>query len=311
MIYPNQGGELSGWRAGLLARIQDRTADHARVLRQGFPEYKTEYGRGDVALQRWRSNLRDLAADRDELAVRAAASGVPEAAITAAVEAGRRGRRWEHNRANPPTTRHGEDPIRGQMIAAMAEDMWTLEHMAAVSVATEFRFLGDVMDAEGPRQYLVGMGSLWHRVDAQAMLADLTPGERADLWGRDEQGWRRLVATVAGYDDAQLLEQFRAYSWSGIEWDVTRTTENLNADLSDLAPPETRPPTPEELLDRAAYFVHGTLDPDILDDHGRSIDRAVDAAAADTTTTRTWGSEPVGEVIERPPEPDPATGLDW
>uniref|UniRef100_UPI001C22B218 hypothetical protein n=1 Tax=Nocardia noduli TaxID=2815722 RepID=UPI001C22B218 len=208
MSYSNQAGELSGWRAGLLARIQDRSADHARVLRQGFPEYKTEYGRGDVALARWRSNLRDLASDRDELAMRAAASGVPEAAITAAVEAGARGKRWEHNRSNPPTTRHGEDPIRGQMIAAMAEDMWTLEHMAAVSVAKDFRFLGDVMDAEGPRQYLVGMDSLWNRVDALAMLSDLSEGECADLWGRDEQGWRRLVATVAGYDDAQLLEQY-------------------------------------------------------------------------------------------------------
>uniref|UniRef100_UPI001C2466A7 hypothetical protein n=1 Tax=Nocardia noduli TaxID=2815722 RepID=UPI001C2466A7 len=72
-----------------------------------------------------------------------------------------------------------------------------------------------------------------------------------------------------------------------------------------------RPPTPDDLLDRAAYFVHEALDPDTVDDHGHSIDRAVDAAAADTITTPTWGSEPVGEVIERPPEPDPSTGPDW
>ncbi|WP_067859907.1 hypothetical protein [Nocardia shimofusensis] len=270
-------GELAGWKAVLLARIQQRSFDHARVLYRGYPDYDPATGRGDTAIATWRAHLLDLQAEQHELIVRAAASGVPEAMITAAIDNGTQGRRWGESVRNPPTTRYGEDPVRAQMIAQIAEDVWSLEHMAAIGVDRERRGGGDRADRAAHEQYLRNMDALWQRTDLTAAVAHLSVAERSELWGRDAAGWRRLVeVSVAGYDDADLEQLWRAHAWPGVEWDVNRTSENLAGEAEAFSTPDRhRPPTPTVLFERARAA---------LDDIGATelaapgIDHALDAA---------------------------------
>ncbi|MGN2635025.1 hypothetical protein ACTD5D_02280 [Nocardia takedensis] len=187
-------GDLASWKAGLLARIQERGVEDARLLYRGYPEYGPGFGRRDITIQPWQAHLRDPKAEQRELIVRADTSGIPPTAITAAVESGKAGRRWGEAVTDPLTTRHGDDPVRAQMIAAIAEDIWTLEHMAAIAIAREEREVGTLTDSAGHQQYLINMDLLWERVDSVAALAELTLAERDQLWGRDDLGWSRLVA---------------------------------------------------------------------------------------------------------------------
>ncbi|MEU6190808.1 hypothetical protein [Nocardia sp. NPDC047038] len=246
-------GDLAGWKAGLLARIQERGAEHARLLYRGYPEYGPGFGRRDIAIQSWQAHLRDLKAEQRELIVRTDTSGIPPTAITAAVENGKAGRRWGEAVTDPPTTRHGDDPVRAQMIATIAEDIWTLEHMAAIAIAREEREVGNPTDSAGHQQYLINMDLLWERVDSVAALAELTQAERDQLWGRDELGWSWLVEfSVDGYDDTELEQAWRVHAWAGIAWDVHRSVENMTADAArSMVADRARPPTPQALLGRA------------------------------------------------------------
>ncbi|WP_280503275.1 hypothetical protein [Nocardia farcinica] len=273
----DDAGELTGWKAGLLARIQQRSYDHARVLYRGYPDYDSTTGRGDVAIATWRAHLLDLEAERHELIVRATASGIPEAMVTAAIDNGRQGRRWEESVRHPPTTRYREDPVRAQMIAQIAEDVWCLEHMAAIGVDHDRRGVGDPTDRVGHEQYLRNMHALWERVNLTAAVAELSVAERGELWGRDAQGWRRLVeVSIAGYADSELEQLWRANAWPGIEWDLNRTNENLAGEVEAVAIPDRhRPPTPTVLFERVRDALH---DVGATESTVTGIDHALDAA---------------------------------
>lgn len=298
--FGEDAGELTGWKAGLLARIQQLSFDHARVLYRGHPDYDPAAGRGDVAIATWRAHLLDLTAERRELIVRAAASSIPQAMITAAIEGGTQARRWEESTRNPPTTRYGEDPVRAQMIAQIAEDMWPLEHMAALGIAREHRGVGDPTDRAGHGQFLRNMDALWQRVDLTAAVARLSVAERIELWGRDASGWRRLVeVSVAGYDDADLEQLWRAQAWPGIEWDLNRTSENLVGEVEAFTTPNRhRPPTPKVLFDRARAAVHGIGAPAAAE-----VDHALDAALLPPSRA----TPGVGADLAEPPCGTPTT----
>ncbi|MET7772078.1 hypothetical protein [Nocardia sp. NPDC005366] len=257
MSRTDDPAELAGWKAGLLARIQERGTEHARLLYRGYPEYDPGSGRGDVAIQRWRAHLRDLEAEQHELITRAGASGIPHTAISAAIDNGAACRRWGESVNDPPTTRHGEDPVRAQRIAAIAEDVWTLEHMAIIAIEREHRQVGDLTDAAAHQQYLINMDLLWDRVDSVAVLAELTEVEREQLWGRVGDDWDRLLEfSVEGYDDFELEQLWRTHAWAGIAWDVHRSVDNMAADAArSLVADTDRPPTPHVLLERAREAV--------------------------------------------------------
>ncbi|WP_157171124.1 hypothetical protein [Nocardia araoensis] len=302
---------LPSWKLRLLERIQNTAADHTRVLRQGYPIYQTHYGTGEIPIQTWRTHLRALDADRSEIELHAAAVGLSDSAITAARAAGQRGQRWGDSVHSPPTMRHGEDPVRAHMVEGIAADIWQLEHMAAISVEHRLRGLDDTVtdDPAAREQFDRNMAALWTRANETAHAIELSAEERAQLWDRDDAGWLKLVSvTVRGYDDTALLERWRTYAWRGIEHDVRRALATLAVSQVADQEPDTAPPAPHLLIERAAEALSTTTPSEVAAEAG--IGAAVDAALS-RDLTAVWASEPAGEPDIRPPETGSALGPDW
>ncbi|MGW4368075.1 hypothetical protein ACWEKT_20770 [Nocardia takedensis] len=245
-------GDLAGWKAGLLARIQERGVEHSRLLYQGYPHYDRAIGGGNLAIHTWRANLRELAAEQQELILRAETSGIPRDAIYSAVDNGDAGRRWGEAVTDPPTIRHGDAPARAHLIAAIAEDVWRLEYMAVIAVAREERHRGDSTDAAADLQYLYNMDSLYERVDCAAALAEPTESERDELWDRDVSGWYRLAElTVDGYDDTELETAWRVHAWEGFGWEVYRGIDDMARAARSAVIGRVRPPVLMVLFEHA------------------------------------------------------------
>ncbi|MGW4370343.1 hypothetical protein ACWEKT_32330 [Nocardia takedensis] len=263
MSAPEDRGDLAGWKAGLLAKIQARSLELARVLSRGYPEYVPAAGRGEVALANWRAHLSDLEADRHELILRASASGIPAAMISEAIDNGSQGRVWGESARNPPTSRYGDSSERTESIARLAEDVWTLEHMAVIEVEHRARGLDNDRDHAVHDQYRRNMEALWTRADRTAALVDPDSAEARELFGRDVAGWRRLAAiTVTDYSDSVLEQLWRVHAWGGVESDVVRTLAYLpdTGAVSQHARPATREVMLEHAgtaLDVVGYGVFG------------------------------------------------------
>jgi hypothetical protein len=307
MSEPIPGMEgLPSWKLRLLERIQNTSADHVRVLLQGHPTYEPHHGSGEIPMQTWRTHLRALAADRHEIEIHASAVGVPAAAIAQAREMGERGLRWGDSVHSPPTTRHGEDPVRAHMVEGVAGDVWQIEHMTAISVAHRLRSADGRFppDPGAHEQFERNMAALWTRANDTGHVIGLTGDERAELWGRDWEGWKQLVrATVHRYSDAALHERWRAYAWGGIEHEARRDIDNLAAGPA-LEGPGAGLPTPEDLIEYATEAVINGPD-----GAGRNISAAIgDALSQDLTASR--DSQPDAEPDIRPPEPGSSAGFE-
>ncbi|MEV4237086.1 hypothetical protein AB0J47_18130 [Nocardia sp. NPDC049737] len=300
---------LPSWKLRLLERIQDSAADHARMLRQGYPTYEPHYGSGEIPLQNWRTHLRALEADREEIATHALAVGIPSSAIDRAYAVGQRGLRWADSVWSPLKPR-GEDAVRAHMVEGVAADIWQLEHMAAIAVERRFgrppSRIQHSPDATEVAQYGRNMAALWNRANNVAHAIELTAQERAELWGRDEAGWLRLTAvTVRCYNDADLMERWRAYAWPGIEHEARRSIDTLP--VGQVAGDEqgAAPPTPHVLIDRAteALTVTTPAEEAARADIGDAVDAALppDPVAA-------WDDETGIEPDARPPEPGSSPG---
>ncbi|WP_063043320.1 hypothetical protein [Nocardia pseudovaccinii] len=301
---------LPSWKLRLLERIQNASADHVRVLLQGHPTYEAHYGSGEVPMQTWRTHLLALAADRHEIEIHASAVGVPAAAIAQAREMGTRGLRWGDSVHSPPTTRHGEDPVRAHLIEGIAADVWQLEHMAAINVAHRLRSVDGRFppDPTAQAQFDRNMAALWTRAKDTGHVIGLTGDERAEIWGRDDAGWTHLAAaTVHRYSDAALHERWRTYTWRGIEHEARRSIDNLAADRAQ-DPGMALPPAPHQLVERATQALTGTATRGEVSAEVR-IDIAVDAALAVDPAVG-WDSEPVSEPETRPPEPGAWVGFE-
>ncbi|MGO4613025.1 hypothetical protein AB4305_03615 [Nocardia sp. 2YAB30] len=291
---------LPSWKLRLLERIQDTSTDHARVLLQGYPTYEPHDGSGEIPMQTWRTHLRALDADRTEIEIHAAAVGVPAAAIAHARAAGQRGLRWADSVHSPRIMRHGQDPVRAHMIEGISNDVWQLEHMAAISVEHQLRGLHDgfAPDPAAAGQFDRNMAALWTRANETAHIIGLTGAECTELWDRDRAGWLKLVSvTVRGYDDAALRERWRAYAWRGIEHEARRSIGTLAAGRVTLHEPGVAPPTPHLLIDRATEALTTTTPSEVAASMGQAVDAALppDLAA-------TWENEPATEPDIRPPE---------
>ncbi|MGW4369194.1 hypothetical protein ACWEKT_26465 [Nocardia takedensis] len=245
-------GDSAGWKAGLLARIQERGVEHARLLYEGYPHYDRASGGGNLAIRTWRAHLRELAAEQQELILRAETSGIAREAIYATVNNGEAGRRQVEAETDPPATRHGHAPARAHLIAAIAEDVWRLEYMAVIAVAREQRHGGASTDTAGDLQYLYNMDALYERVDSAAALAEPTESERDELWDRDASGWYQLAElTVDGYDDTELETSWRVHAWEGFGWEVYRSIDETARAARSAVIGRVRPPVLMVLFERA------------------------------------------------------------
>ncbi|GAA5104852.1 hypothetical protein [Nocardia iowensis] len=302
--------QLAGWKARMLNRIADLAARHTLVLHEGYPLYRHSDGRGAVAIEAWRSRLRDLDTIRGELEIRAELVGVHTELIDAARDAGERGEHWSDRVSSPPTVRD-DNPGRAPLLDAIAEDMWTLEHMAAVVVARQYRDnkgAGFTLDPQTRQQYERNMIAVWERINTTAAAAELTEAEQAEIWHRDQDGWLRVFSrTVYGYGDRALEERWHAYAWPGIEWDAHRASTNLPADRVQLIESSVQAPWPGVLIDRAAHAMavdianKARFDPSISGKKALNYPTATRANSLDGTDAASWGSEPVGESLTRPP----------
>ncbi len=310
--------ELAGWRARLLDRIQEIGTRRQMGLQHSYPVYRPDHGRGAAAIENWRSRSRDLKDLENELEVRAALTGIPPRLIAAAREGSLSGERWDEQLSDAPPVR-ADDPGRAPLLDAIAENMWALEHMAAIDVAVGQRGPTGARLGVDPfaEQYDRNMTAVWARVNATAAAAELSEPEQTELWGRDERGWQRLLThTVVNYYYdlhrlGDLEEQWRFYAWAGIEWDAQRVTASLTADHGDAVEPAMQAPAPDVLIHRAlnAYQLNRAKeDTAIYGPDGTEIPIHAPEAVFDSTA-ESWGGEPVGEPLAQPPQLDP--GPEW
>ena len=301
-----EADSLPSWKLRLLERIQNLAAERTQVLRQGYPIYQPHYGSTEIPVQTWRTHLRALEAECQEVTVHAVAVGVADTAIQSVWTAGAQGSRWGDSVHSPRTMRHGEDPIRAGMVEDLADDIWRLEHMAAIAAERKFRgqephHVGDdpVLD-----QFDRNLAAVWTRATHTARVLGLTDAERADLWGRDEAGWQQLVeVTVMGYDDAELEERWRTYGWRGVEHQARQDIDRLAAGRIPQMP-GTEPPHPRLLVEHATTAVEtfGSHDPAPDLDTGEAAEEAPAAGAIwDATSDSATGADP------RWPEAGPST----
>ncbi|MFX0574672.1 hypothetical protein [Nocardia nepalensis] len=313
MTWPSRPWEvLAPWQTRLLEQVQNLSVDHERVLHRGYPTYNLAHGNDEVQMTRWRAYLRELDAERGEVEIRALASGVPKPLIDHAHELGDRGIRWNERQPPPPEPSRGGEAVRERMIEDIAADVWQLEHMAAVTAARRERRIAQGIHSEdhpvAASQLQTNMTALWVRAADTSHAADLTDIERAQLWGRDAQGWRTLVeATVNTYADPALEQRWRAQAWPGIEHDAQRNMQPLGSGEPDRpVDAQQLPPLPQLMIHHASQALRsgGAESAELADVGGGA---AIGVAFPDGVI-RSWGAEPVGDAEF--PAPGPASGLE-
>ncbi|WP_280183751.1 hypothetical protein [Nocardia cyriacigeorgica] len=251
MTSPTPYDGLSTWKLRLLARIQKTSADHARVLRSGYPEYQPHYGAGDIPIQTWRTHLRAIAADLGDMTAHAAAVDIPSRVISEALAAGARGELWGDSVHTPPALAHGESEVWAHMVDGVASDIWQLEHMAVLRVEHTARGLDARVSAGEIADFDVNMESLRARATMTADAIALPERDRAEIWDRTRDGWQRLAeATVFGYSDTELHERWRTMAWPGLAFEARRDLDTLTATTLGH-PPSTR----EQLIIHAGEVI--------------------------------------------------------
>lgn len=307
MTGPSRPWEsLPPWKARLLEKVQNRSVDHSRVLRRGYPTYNLAHGKDDMPIRVWQAHLRELGAERGDAVIRARGSGIPEPMVAQARALGEHGIRWNQRQPPPPEPARGGDAAREAMIDSVASDVWQLEHMAAVTAAHRQRLAGRGIHSEAEpvaaSQIHANMSALWVRAADTSYAADLTDAERAQLWGRDEQGWRTLVeATVDIYGDGVLEQQWRSHAWPGIEYEAQNGMYHLGGgEPVNTVDPGQLPPAPQVMIGNAQHALDAARADD-LDTAGQRSEKAIAAARLDELSHPSWGSEPVGEPTITPP----------
>ncbi|WP_327097023.1 hypothetical protein OIE68_45390 [Nocardia vinacea] len=307
-LIPGMDG-LPSWKVRLLERIQNASADHVELLLRGHPSYEPDYGSGEIPMQTWRNHLQVLRGDRHDIEIRASAVGVPPEAIDQAREMGERGLRWGDSVHSPPTIRDGEDPVRAHIVEGIADDMWQLEHMAAIKVAHRRRGADGRFppDPQAQEQFDRNMTALWVRAYDTSDDIGVTTDEGTELWCRDQAGWTQLVtATVHRYGDAALHEQWRAYAWRGIEHEAWRSIDSLPGDRGP--DPVEPPPAPHELIERATQALTGTSTPNEASTDP-SVEQAVETALP-SVGVQGWEVEPDYEPDVGPAELGESVGFE-
>ncbi|WP_280206519.1 MULTISPECIES: hypothetical protein [Nocardia] len=247
---------LPGWQRRLLKGVQDLSYEHVRVLTYEFPTYFPGSEGGDLPMQIWRDQLSDVHSQRMQARLRAIDAGIPRETVDAAAEAGAYGIRWADSpHASPPS----EHPELDHIIDHLASDAYRLEQMAAMH-ARRATMHGPLRPRPGetglPEQTRRNMIATAHRAAMFAQFADLSEGEAAAFWDRDESAWDRVIGTLMeNVDDLAVVEGWRAASWGHIETALTGDIHTLTDMYGLASPPQWWPPDPDTLLARAGAAV--------------------------------------------------------
>ncbi|MBF6320384.1 hypothetical protein IU453_26900 [Nocardia cyriacigeorgica] len=247
---------LPGWQQRLLKGVQDLTNEHVRVLTYEFPTYFPGSEAGDLPMQIWRDQLSDAHSQRMQARLRAINAGIPRETVEAAAEAGAYGIRWADSPHAPPPS---ERPELDHIIDHLASDAYRLEQIAAMH-ARRATMPGPLhphpAETGLPEQTRRNMIATAHRAAVFAQIADLSEGEAAAIWDRDEPAWDRVIGTLMeNVDDLAVVEGWRAASWGHIETALTGDIHTLTDMYGLESPPQWWPPDPDTLLARAGAAV--------------------------------------------------------
>ncbi|WP_280312028.1 hypothetical protein [Nocardia abscessus] len=296
---------LPPWKVRLLEDIQELSVERAHLLRRGYPTY-TPSGDGEFQIQSWRSRLRVLDAIRGEAEIHARAVEVPLPWIEAARLLGRQGVRWADRDPAPPRPPHGPEARRVWALNMLADDVWHLEHMAAISAARRARLAAQGFHSEPDpfvaSQFQNNMTAVWQRACELALAVNLLDSERGQLWGRTARGWGVLLtATVHSYDTDTLEERWRTHAWPGIEREARDIVDNIRDTVDryrDRAlDAEALPLRPPQLIQHAIHHLQhsGTAGDGTEDTASTAPDDAAVIAALPDELELSWSAEPANE----------------
>ncbi|MGY1898402.1 hypothetical protein [Nocardia gipuzkoensis] len=303
------------WKVRLLEDIQELSVERTHLLRRGYPTYTAGNG-GEFEIQSWRSRLRALDAVRSEAEIHARSVEVPPEWIEAARLLGRQGVRWADRDPAPPRPPRGPQARRAWVLNTLADDVWQLEHMAALTAARRARLAAQGIHSEPEpvvsSQFQNNMTAVWHRACELARMVDLLDIERRQLWGRSARGWGVLLAaTVNTYDTDTLEEQWRTHAWPGIEREargVDNIRDSIDRSRDRFLDIDSLPPRPQQLIQHAMHHLwhSGTAGDGVaLATRAEPDDAAVIAALPDELEL-SWSAEPAAELE---PEPGAAPSL--
>ncbi|MEV3965892.1 hypothetical protein AB0M34_34345 [Nocardia sp. NPDC050193] len=299
--FPELEG-LSGWKMRLLDRIQNSVA-LAVDLSSIRSADSVHSGRGDPTTHGG-PKLADLLAlhgYQRELDARAAAAGIPAAAIQQAHEAGWDG--W----ASPDRHRIlDRDAVAGEAATdRLADQIWHLEHSALVLV--EYNQRTDarqfVADLELFRDLERSMTAAWFGVTEGIDFAGLTATEASGLWERDTALWQPLAELVRGYDDAGLRRRLHDFASPEIEDTLRWLGGPDEARVDHAVNTGTAPPTPYQLIESATDALHDLDHPSPTRHPGPSpgLDHPGGESASATQLAWTELAEPDPETGNCPP----------
>ncbi|MGY1960866.1 hypothetical protein [Nocardia gipuzkoensis] len=301
---------LPPWKVRLLEDIQEWSVERTHLLRRGYPTYTAGNG-SEFEIQSWRSGLRVLDAVRSEAEIHARSVEVPPEWIEAARLLGRQGVRWAERDPAPPRPPRGPEARRAWVLSTLADDVWQLEHMAALTVARRARLAAQGIHSEPEpvvaSQFQNNMTAVWQRACELAGTVDLLDIERRQLWGRSARGWGVLLAaTVHTYDTDTLEEQWRTHAWPGIEREARDVVDNIRDSIDRsrdrVLDGGSLPPQPQQLIQHAMHHLwHSGIAGDgvALATRAEPDDAAV-IAALPHELELSWSAEPAAEL-----EPEP------
>ncbi|WP_280335695.1 hypothetical protein [Nocardia wallacei] len=272
MTEPVPWADEPRWKQRLLRKTHEATAQWLGQLRENDTAIPFDPVAA-TALQRAQARASDL---RN----RAWAHGIPQWWVADVMARAHRGLGYLDCYPDPD---HGANPMREALIDVVADDVWQLQHTAALVVARRERLAAagaftepDPATAGRVERAMVG---LWWRAGAVADSLALTGAERDQLWATDIHDWRRLLAaTVAGYDDAEIDDRWRASAATDV--DLTA----LAAD--NPGPDDTHgpiPPPPAQMIAAAEAALADPEDPPPAGP-GASISAGVDTVLPEAHT---------------------------
>lgn len=283
---------VGAWQADMLRRVQGLAAEHARVEKAGEKVFDRPEVDGSPH-QAWRDRLEELTTQREQAEHAAWTAGVPLRWIAAARELGATGR-VSAAKLPAPDMPARDNQIQEWCLDMLSADLWHMQHMAALAAAHADRVATGRWPhppnpaAEG--RFSANMIALHRRINALSEAAALTRDEGAHLWSSlDVHRWH--AATVTGLTDRELSDTWHRWAASDPAG-IPPYLPVRPARAADWA----RPPTPQQMVDRATLMMHNEFSDPALehlapDGTGAQIGTVVDAMMPEGNGTE-WDADP-------------------